>query len=170
MNAKELTSLEVLSIAIRSEIDAQNVYRELAERVSNTTAKERFHILVAEEQQHQKLLERKYKEYFPDVHLKLPPSLLPANAKTSTLRKALSLQEVLKLAIQAERESRDIYLGAAAKVEDLGGKAMLQFLADWEYTHQMMLTAEYEMLLKHPNYFDEAKPWRAEEGLRKKKS
>lgn len=166
----EPTSLEVLAIAIRSEIDAQNVYRGLADRISSPRAKERFHILVAEEQQHQKLLERKYKEYFPDVPLKLPPSLLPPSAKTTALRKALGLREVLKLAIQAERESREISLDAAAKVEDRSGKAMLKFLADWEYTHQMMLTAEYEMLVKYPNYYDEAEPWRDEQGRRKKKS
>ncbi len=166
----ELTSLQVLTIAIRSEIDAQNVYRELAERVSNPTAKERFHVLVAEEQQHQKILEKKYKEYFPDVPLKLPASLLPPSAKTAALRKVLSLQGVLKLAIQAERESREIYLDAAAQVEDRSGKAMLRFLADWEYTHQMMLTAEHEMLLKYPNFYDEAEPWPEDPKLRRKKS
>lgn len=159
MISKGLTSLEVLGIAIRSEIDAQNVYRELAERVSNPRAKERFYLLAAEEQQHQNLLERRYKEFFPDVPLKLPPTLLPEIAATASLRKDLSLKDVLKIAIQTERESREIYLEAAEKLEDESGKAMLKFLADWEYNHQMMLTAEYDMLLKYPNYYDTSEPW-----------
>ena len=45
MISKQLTSLEVLGIAIRSEIDAQAIYRELAARMTNSVAKERFHLL-----------------------------------------------------------------------------------------------------------------------------
>ena len=163
MVAKDLTLLEVLSIAIRSETDAQNIYREMAERVSNPRVEERFHLLVAEERQHQNLLEMRYKEFFPDFELKLPPSLLPPTAATTALRRDLSLREVLNLAIQAERDSREIYLEAAAKVNDMGWKSILKSLADWEHTHQMKLTTEYDMLMKCPSYYENvAEPWQEE--------
>jgi rubrerythrin len=170
MIPKELTSLEVLGVAVRSEIDAQNIYREMAERVSNPRAKERFHLLAAEEQRHQNLLERKYQELFPNVPLKLPPSQLPPKALTGDLRKEMSLREVLDLAIREERHSRDFYLEGAHHVDDLTGKAMLKFLADWEYTHQMSLQGEYDMLIKYPNYYEDVgEPWQEELGLRKEK-
>ncbi|MEK6569959.1 MAG: ferritin family protein [Bacteroidota bacterium] len=163
MVAKDLTLLEVLSIAIRSETDAQNIYREMAERVSNPRGEERFHLLVAEERQHQNLLEMRYKEFFPDVRLKLPPSLLSPTAVLTALRKDLSLPQVLSIAIQAERDSREIYLEAAAKVNDMGWKSILKSLADWEHTHQMKLTTEYDMLMKCPSYYENvAEPWQEE--------
>jgi rubrerythrin len=142
----------------------------MASRISNPRAKERFHLLVAEEQRHQILLERKFRELFPDVPLKLPPSLLPHKAATADLRQGLGLREVLDLAIQEERHSRDFYLEASSHVEDLSGRAMLKFLADWEYAHQMGLTAEYDMLVKYPNYYEDvAEPWQEELGLRKER-
>jgi rubrerythrin len=170
MIPKGLTSLEVLGIAVRSEMDAQDVYQEMALRISNPRVKERFHLVVAEEQRDQILLERKYRELFPDVPLELPSSLLPPRVCSADLRGGLGLLGVLDLAIQEERHSRNFSLGAASRVEDLGGKAMLNFLADWEYAHQMMLTAERDMLVKYPNnYEDVAEPWQEELGLRKEK-
>jgi rubrerythrin len=170
MIPKELTALEVLGIAIRSEVDAQHISREMAGRVANPRARERFHILAAEEHQHQALLERKYKELFPDVPLKLPNSQLPSNAASAELRSDLSLRETLTLAIQEERNSRDFYLEAVSHVEDLTGKAMLKFVADMEYSHQMALTAEYDMLVKYPNYYEDIpEPWQEELGLRKER-
>lgn len=164
----ELTALEVLGIAIRSEMDAQAIYREMAARVSNPRAKERFSLLAAEELQHQRILERKYAEMFPDVPLKLPPSQLPPSVRTTELRHDLSLCEALQLAIQEERRSRDFYLEAVPAVSDLSGKTMLKFMADMEYAHQMALTAEYDLLVKYPHYYEDVEePWQEEIGLRK---
>jgi rubrerythrin len=168
MLPKELTSLEVLGIAIRSEIDAQHIYREMVQRVTSPRAKERFHLLVAEEQQHQNILEKKYYQLFPRVPLVLPQSSLPPSGATTDLRKDLELLKVLDLAIQEERHSRDFYLEAAFHVEDPSGKAMLKFLADMEYSHFMSLNAEHDMLVKYPHYYEEtAEPWQEELGLRK---
>ncbi len=170
MIPKELTGLEVLAIGIRSEIDAQTMYREMAERVSQPQARERFYVLAAEEQQHQDILERRYKQLFPDVPLHIPPSQLPPKAATSALRKDLSLREALEIALEEERHAREFYLDAVNRVEDMTGKAMLKFLSDMEFTHQMSLTAEYDLLVKYPNYFENAaEPWHAEPGLRKEK-
>ncbi|MEK6570986.1 MAG: ferritin family protein, partial [Bacteroidota bacterium] len=139
MLPKELTALEVLGVAIRAEVDAQDMYREMAQRISNPRAKERFYLLVAEETQHQHLLEHKYKEMFPDVPLRLPPSQLPSHVATAELRKDLSLREALAVAIQEERRVRDHYLESVPHVEDLTGKSM------------------------HPNYYEDvAEPWREE--------
>ena len=170
MISNEVTSLEVLGIAIRSEIDAQEIYREMAQRVTNPGAKERFHLLAAEEEQHQVILGRKYNRLFPQVPLKMPQSLLPPKAATAELRKDLILRDVLDIAIQEERHSRDFYLDAASRIGDLSGKAMLKFLADMEYSHMMSLTAEYDMLVKYPHYYENVEePWQEEPGLRKVK-
>jgi rubrerythrin len=160
---KKLTALEVLAIGMKSEMDTQVLYEEVAARVESPAARERFLGLAAEEKKHQVLLERKYRVMFPHVQLRLPPSLLPPHAASPALRKELSIREILTIAIQEERHSRDFYLEAMRHIEDPDGKAMLHFLADWEYAHQVTLCAEYDMLLKYPHYYeDHAEPWREE--------
>jgi rubrerythrin len=104
------------------------------------------------------------------VPLELPPTQLPAKAATESLRRNLSLREALGVAIDEERNSREFYLEAANQVQDLTGKEMLRFLSDMEFSHEMALTAEYELHVKYPNYFEGvAEPWEEERGLRKEK-
>jgi rubrerythrin len=137
---KELRSLEVLGIGIRSEMDARRIYEEMALRISNPKAKGPFHLLVAKERHHQTLLERKYRELLSGVPQKLPPSLLRSRALTADLRRGLSQVGVLDPAVQQERCASDFNLEVGNHAEDLSGKVMLNFLGDWEYAHQMMLT------------------------------
>ena len=115
-------------------------------------------------------MERKYDQLFPHVPLKVPQTLLPAKAASADLRNNLNLREVLEIAVKEERHSRDFYLDAISRVEDLSGKAMLKFLADMEYSHLMSLTAECDLLVKYPHYHEEVdEPWLEEIGLRKEK-
>ncbi|MDH3251735.1 MAG: ferritin family protein [Ignavibacteria bacterium] len=161
---KKLTVLEVLAIGIKSEIDTQVLYEEMAARVESPAARERFLGLAAEEKKHQMLLEREHHALFPHVELRLPPSLLPPHAASPELRKTLSIRELLTIAVHEERHSRDFYLEAMRYIEDPGGKAMLHFLADWEYAHQTALSAEYDMLVKYPHYYEDiAEPWQEED-------
>jgi rubrerythrin len=158
--SKKLTALEVLAIGVKSEMDTQVLYEEVAERVESPAARERFLGLAAEEQKHRELLERTHRALFPHLQLRILPSLLPPHAASPVLRKALSIREILMIAIQEERHSRDFYLEAMRYLEDPDAQAMLHFLADWEHAHQVTLCAEYDMLVKYPHYYDEsAEPW-----------
>ena len=45
---------------------------------------------------------------------------------------------------------------------------MVKFLADSEYSHQIKATAEYDMLVKFPTYYEgTAEPGQEKQGLRK---
>lgn len=163
MVVPELTALEALGIAIRAEIDAAEVYQEFASRVDNPFLKRKVKVLVSEELQHKRILEDAYKKQFPEVPLVLPSSQLAKEISNKTRRDRLSLREILSYAIDEERRSRDFYLKAADSVTDLTGKAMFNFLADWEFSHQMELTAEYELVVHYPRYFERTvEPWRTE--------
>ncbi|MEG8946468.1 ferritin-like domain-containing protein [Rosettibacter firmus] len=169
MIAEDLTALEALGVAIRSEIDAQEIYQDLADLSQNELLKERFLNLVKEEKQHQLILEKKYNEMFPDVPLKLPESQMPKHINSSAARKKMSLKDVLKIAIDEEKRARDFYLDCAEYVTDLSGKRIFRFLADMEFSHQMIISAEYEMVEKYPQYFGELKSWEVENSLRKER-
>lgn len=163
---KHLTSLEALGIAIRSEIDAQSLYEELTQRTLSATIAGRFKQLLNEEKQHQKILTEMYKRLFPNAEIKLPPSILLVTKEKRALK---SLPDVLRLALEEERRSREFYLDAAEQTPELSGKKMFRFLADMEYSHQMRLQAEYEMCSRYPNYFAcGEEPWKPEQRMRKK--
>ena len=163
MPAPGITALEALGIAIRAEQDASEVYSELADRVSNPYLEQKIETLAKEELQHKRILEDAYQKQFSEVPLVLPPSQLPKALTCKADRDRLSVKEILSCAIEQERNSREFYLRAADETEDLTGKRMFNFMADWEYSHQMALSAEYEMVVRYPRYFTEAtEPWKPE--------
>ena len=61
MVGEEITSLEALGIAIRSEIDAQEVYKDLASMCEEELMRDKFLNMHNEERKHQLLLEKMYK-------------------------------------------------------------------------------------------------------------
>jgi rubrerythrin len=166
MVEEEITALEALGIAIRGEIDVQEVYRDLAAMCEDETRRDRFLNLQQEGKRHQVLLENKYREMFPDVPLRLPESQLPRHAMDSGARKGLEIREVLSIALGEEKRNREFFLDCAAVTGESSGKRMFRFLADMAFSHQVMLAAELELLEKYPTYFQGEKPWDVESGLR----
>ncbi len=163
MAPHELTALEALGVGIRAEIDASELYSELAKRVSNPFLREKILLLAKEEVQHKRLLEEAYQRQFPEVPLALPPSQLPKQISGKADREQLSVTEVLSCAIEEERKAREFYLQAAQCATDLTGHRMFNYLADWEFSHEMELTAERDMLRRYPRYFEQTtEPWKPE--------
>lgn len=158
----DLTSLEVLGLAIRAEMDASDLYSRLAGCIKNEIARDRILQLAREEMKHRDLLEARYEQLARGTELALPESRLPADV-IGTHHPAMTLREALTFAIDLEKSSRDMYLRAHDQASDLTGKQMFKFLADMEFQHQMELTHEYQMLLQYPRYFDETQePWSPE--------
>ena len=58
---------------------------------------------------------------------------------TPTMATAFSIEEVLALAEQIERDGERFYQGAAWRCTDLRGKEALEHLARWEGSHQTVL-------------------------------
>ncbi|MCK6622755.1 MAG: ferritin family protein [Calditrichaceae bacterium] len=166
MIAEGLTALEALGLAVRCEMDARALYQNLASRIDNDLLKERFLNLAQEEKRQQLLLEKKHREMFPEVELEIPPCQLPREVLEKTPGKELTIQEVLKTALEEVRRAREFYLDCAETTGDLSGKRMFRFLADMKFSHQMMLTAELEMLEKYPAYYEGPGSWEVETRLK----
>jgi rubrerythrin len=160
-----LTSLEALGIAIRADMDAAELYSELADRCEDRQIRRRFDNLAADERQQQDQLTQQWEELAKGTALKLPASRLPARKTTRALRRRMSIEDVLDLAIETEREAREFFLLAARETGDLSGRAMFRYLADTAYQHWMVLAQEKDMLIRYPNYGRPgAIPWRPEGG------
>ena len=171
MEAIGLTALEALGIAIRREMDAAATYQKLADACTSQLARERFHLLEREAEQHQAILRRRYQDLFPDVALAVPPSAAEApeaaGAGAGAGERCEGLKGVLRFAVEAERLAREFYLEASGATSDPTGQAMFRYLADEHARHQMVLEAEYDTVLRYPHAFDDPQaPWRPERRLR----
>jgi len=169
MISPDLTALEALGIAIRSEIDAQELYKELADKCNNDLLKNRLLILHNEEKRHQTILENIHKQLFSEVELKIPPTETIKKKIFGEVKKPEKITDLLKYAIDLERKSKEFYLDCAELVQDLSGKRMFRFLADMEFNHQMMLTNELEMIEKYPTYFEQTIPFEVEQSFVRRK-
>jgi rubrerythrin len=160
-----LTSVEALGIAIRAETDMQELYEELAGRSEEPVARRRFELLASVKRQHREHLTERYNELVGELPLKLPPSQLPKEILTSKERSCWSVEEILEVATDAERQAREFYLRAAREDDDLSGRAMFRFLADMAYRHWLVLAQERDLIIRYPNYGRRGRtPWHAEKG------
>jgi len=141
----DLTTLEVLGIAIKSEIEAVKLYNRMKELTKNDDLITKLDFLIAQEHKHKEILTEAYKKKFPDVDLSLPSkSLVPTIGEL--LEKNAGLKELFGAAMEAERKSEEFYGGLAGKTRDSNSKTMLEYLASMEHSHFSILEAEYKQL------------------------
>ena len=149
--SSELTSLEVLGIAIRSEIEAARLYERMGEKIRNSDLKEKLSFLKSEEEKHRSIFEDLFRKQYPDVELKLPEkSSVPM--MDIALSKEMSIQELFEVAMKAEKISEEFYSDLAKKSKDVSGASMLNYLSNIERGHYILLKNEYEMIVEYPAY------------------
>jgi rubrerythrin len=142
---KDLTSLEILGIAIRSEEEAARFYGHIARRIGNELVRTRFRHLAEEEGEHRKMLFALYRQLTGDPHG--PPRVvgggdLAEGAPVSDEHGNDSLESLLELAVQREEHARDFYRKAAENAMDPSGERILHYLADVEEGHAQRLKRE----------------------------
>ena len=64
-----------------------------------------------------------------------------------------SIEDLLRLAIHREQEAKDFYRKAAAETTDPSGERILQYLADVEQGHELMLKNEMEAYLRDAEWY-----------------
>jgi rubrerythrin len=162
MNRKEkkvsrsLTGLEVLGIAIRSEVAAHRFYTQVLKRVQNPILREKLSRLAAEEKRHRQILEERYRKSTGEVFPPLPTRGGPEGK--GPIPQSLTPAEVLQMAIKMEREAAHFYQREAQKSMDQSGSFMLEYLADFERSHERSLEAEWKALKRFPDWFSSEDP------------
>ncbi len=150
---KKASPHEVLTVAIRSEIEAANIYSKLHNKVKNDLLRRKLKFLVFEEKKHRKILERLYSQRFPKKKIELPESsfLPPVKLKTDS---KTSILDIFKAAQDAERMSEDYYKDASRKAEDSESRKILDYLSRVERSHYFMIKSEIDLLEKFPDYYE----------------
>jgi len=140
-----LTTLEILAIAIRSEIDAVKLYTKMKEMVDSDDLKEKFDFLISQEEKHENILKEVYEKKFPDVELALPPKAI-VPAVTDILDKEASLKELFDIGMKAEKMAEEFYSDLAKKTNEFSAKSTLTYMASMEKSHYAILQAEWEQI------------------------
>lgn len=144
---------DVYPFAIRAELDAAAIYRDLRGRVRNEALRQKLDFLAKEEDRHKAILERLFRDHFPERKL-----VVPAEAKRP--RKAVPVDDatavvaLFKLAMQKEKEAEEYYKGAKSLAEDGQAKRILDYLARVERSHYFMLKSEIDLLERFPDYYN----------------
>lgn len=142
---RNLTTLEIFSIAIKSEIDAVKLYTKMRDTVESEDLKEKFKFLIQQEVKHEKLLTDAYKKKFPDVELALPPaSIVPMI--DDVLSRDASLKEMFEAGMKAEKMSEEFYGDLARKTGEISAKNVLIYLSNMERSHYAILEAEWQQI------------------------
>ncbi len=178
MDAK-IKPYDVYPVAIRAELDAAGIYRDLHARVKNEVLKQKLDFLAKEEDRHKAILERLFRDHFPERKLVVPAESKSPRLKVAPLARgsyprasaaepdpqakpgaptavddAAAVLDLFKLAMQKEKEAEEYYKGAKAQVEDAQSKKVLEYLRRVERSHYYMLRSEIELLEKFPDYYD----------------
>ena len=149
--ARGLTGLELLGVAIRSEVEAYRFYTQALKGVQNPILREKLSRLAAEEKRNRQILEARYKRSSGDEVVPLPrKGGLEGKGKIS---KGLSPEKILKIAIQMEKQAAQCYQREALKTADMSGRFVLEYLADFERGHERSLQAEMKALNRFPDWF-----------------
>lgn len=148
-----LLPYQVLALAIRSEIEAVDVYSRLYDRVKNELLKKKLKFLIFEEKKHKQILERLFTQRFPEKELELPEKSFLPRIKLSPNSKTAILA-IFKAALKAERMSEDFYKEASQREKNKESRKILEYLSRVERSHYFMIKSEIDLLQKFPDYYD----------------
>ncbi len=151
MDLKKYNLEELLALGIKSEIEAEKVYRMTAERVKNPFLKNRLEGLAKEEDKHREILEELFKKLFPEKELNLPenPEFLPEFPEIKIFHELTTtndIRTILEKAMVAEKSAEDYYRSISEMVDDDYIKKMMLYMAKIEEGHYRILKNEYEDL------------------------
>jgi len=150
---RKLKAWEILSVGIRSEIDAAAFYVRLQDRVKNVLLLEKLKFLALEEEHHRKILERLFGQRFPEKTVGAPASsLMPPIA--ASLGEGASVLDLFLAALEAEKASESFYEEASELTEEDGSRRMLAYLGRVERSHQAMIRSEIDLLERFPDYYN----------------
>lgn len=142
---------ELLGMAVKAEIESHEIYKRLAEGISNFILKEKLNFLALEEKKHQDILQKIFAEQFPDRELRLPSETLVPVPRLAP-KEGTPLSTVLNRAMETEEEARVFYADLVPLFEEETIRKTLKYLSEAEHGHYYQLKGEYEMALNFEAY------------------
>lgn len=152
---EDLTLLEIIGLAIRSEEDAAEFYGGIAKIIKNELVRAKYEGLAREEVGHRHMLVELYKKMSGEE----TPPRVPGHTATAEGGQPPfvtdSIEGLLHHAIRREVAANDFYRKAAVRAVDQGGQRTLEYLADIERGHELLLRAELGAYLRDRDWYAE---------------
>jgi len=152
------SDLEALKVAMATEKKGYSFYKEIADQIEPPEAQKMFLSLAQDEIQHLHWLEAQEESllkkgewlaYEPPPQKARAVEGLPIfSSVKNRIGKYRSELSALKSGLEMERNSRQLYLKAAAECLDEKGRAIFSHLAAWEQEHWELLKREYDFLIE----------------------
>ncbi len=149
MDTLEFANLDaagVLKLAIQSEIDTYQMYREAWEESSSEESRRLLWTLAKEERDHRRSLQDQYKQ-LTGKSLRMV-NLQRRRRLWNTLEPDQPPLKILESAIRDEGASLRFYSELAREARDHSGRLMFEALARQEEDHVDLLRAEHQVRLK----------------------
>jgi len=151
MNVAKAPLKKLLGMAVRSEIDSNRIYTELAKRVKNPLLQEKFSILAFEEKKHKEVLENLFDVLYQGEKMEIPEKTEEALLPSIHFSPSSTLAQILYQAMQSEKAAQNFYASLAKRVK-AQKKKILEYLSKVEKSHYMMLRSEYVLALQFEDY------------------
>jgi len=141
---------EVFEYAIDREIDANQFYLALAERVDDAEMRRVFEGLAEEELEHKAKLELELMKLGKTTTIKVPPSSPQRDYIISDGKSLLDMEykDMLMMAIEKEEASFRTYVDLVPRAYDSETREVLLSLAQEEVRHKLRFQMEYDMIMK----------------------
>lgn len=152
---------KILQFAMQMELDGHRFFKQKADLFRNQTTKQLFLKLADVEMGHYEYIKRELDKYVNDaeryevdtdfLQKEGTESIFKEREKSEHLDTTLEQSDVpdltiLRMAYLIERDFAEFYQEAAAEVGDERLIALLNQLAEWEFTHEKIFKKEYKRL------------------------
>jgi len=171
MGSEQVKTLEVLQLAIQTEVEGKDFYQQASQKSSNKLARELFQHLANEEDVHCKKFEEIYEalkrgQNWPDVK---PPSEKGKTLKSlfaeatkalgSKIKVAESELEAIKIAMDMEIKSYNFYHSRSQQSTLSTEKRFYEALSGEEREHYLALFDSHEYLSDPAGWFTKREHW-----------
>jgi rubrerythrin len=146
MNLDNFELEDILLSAIKSEIESNKLYLDMAEKTKNGLLQDKLRFLAGEETKHKVYIEEIYMNHFPGKQIKLPKKTpVPLPEVTYTEETPMSI--LLAQAMNAEQSASEFYK-SCSELFDEGSKIhnTLLYFSDMEMGHYKLLEMEKESM------------------------
>ena len=109
MDLKQYSKKDIILSALKSEIDAEKTYLELAKRVKNVMLADRLKFLAKEEKYHAVFLKDLFKAEFPGEQAKVPEKGVIPLPEIDIENEALPMSDLLEQAKESEEVAATFY-------------------------------------------------------------
>ncbi|MFQ5599209.1 MAG: ferritin family protein [Candidatus Krumholzibacteriia bacterium] len=158
---RNLTTLEAVALAVRSEMESTHLYEELTGRVRNPAVIDVLKKMAADEEEHRTALMNLYQEMLGGEAPSIPER--DGRDKELDLDPDADYLAVITAARDKELASETFYKQAAERVVDYKTRMFFIELAETERRHASTLQKQVDKLREDPHWFDreEADPYRS---------